>query len=168
MTYLIAVDVGIKNLGLVVYNCVDKRVCVWKRVDITEGEKYTPSKNVQYVHKLINAHAAYFAGASAVLIERQMRVNMRIIEAVVESVCYGTSVVIGAQSVKMHFSICMRNYKANKKRAVEWLQCHWGTFLPKFITNLDEIEKLWDAESKKDDLADSMLMLLYYLNTYKF
>jgi hypothetical protein len=51
---------------------------------------------------------------------------------------------------------------------VEWLQCHWGTFLPKFITNLDEIEKLWDAESKKDDLADSMLMLLYYLNTYKF
>tara|TARA_B110000977_G_scaffold176609_1_gene232483 strand:- start:127 stop:639 length:513 start_codon:yes stop_codon:yes gene_type:complete len=166
MSYIVVVDVGIKNLGLLVYDSNSKRVCLWERVDITEGTKYVPSNNVHYIHSLIDKHAQYFASAHLVIVERQMRVNMRIIEAIFQSRFADKCKVINAQSVKMHFSISMRNYKQNKKKAVEWLDCHWNTVLSKFVSNQSEILPLWVAESKKDDLADSMIMMLYYLNTY--
>lgn len=164
--YAISIDVGIKNMGFVVYDMQTKRVCVWERVDLTSGSKYTPSHNVTYVHNFINRHAQYFANAHVVLVERQMRVNMRIIEAIFQSRFFDHCLIVPAQSVKMHFDICMRNYKLNKKRAVEWLECHWDTFLGNLVSNHTEIRPTWDQESKKDDLADSMIMLLYYLNTY--
>jgi hypothetical protein len=166
MSYLVVVDVGIKNMGLLVHDLNTKRVCLWERVDITKGIKYVPSNNVSYIHTLIDKHAQYFANAHMVIVERQMRVNMRVTEAVFQSRFFDKCKVINAQSVKMHFSISMRNYKQNKKKAVEWLDCHWGTVLSKFVSNQTEIWPLWVAETKKDDLADSMIMMLCYLNTY--
>ena len=166
MSYIIAIDVGIKNLGFVVYDCDDCCVCEWLRVDITNGTKYVPSQNVTYTHDFVKQHANYFAKAHIVLVERQMRVNMRIIESVFHSMFYDRCLIIPAQAVKMHFDISMRNYKQNKRRAVEWVNCHWDTFMPKFVNNLDTWLPIWKKELKQDDLADSMLMTLYYLNTY--
>jgi hypothetical protein len=117
MSYLVVVDVGIKNMGLLVYDLNTKRVCLWERVDITKGIKYVPSNNVSYIHTLIDKHAQYFANAHMVIVERQMRVNMRVIEAVFQSRFFDKCKVINAQSVKMHFSISMRNYKQNKKKS---------------------------------------------------
>ena len=163
MSYIIAIDVGIKNLGFVVYDCDDCCVCEWLRVDITNGTKYVPSQNVTYIHDFVKQHADYFAKAHIVLVERQMRVNMRIIESVFQTLFYDNCLVVQAQLVKMHFSISCRDYKQNKKRAVEYLTCIWEDIKTE-IPNLDTWALSWNASKKSDDLADSLLMMLFRLD----
>jgi hypothetical protein len=164
-SYVIAIDVGIRNMGIAVYSCVTKELVDWKRVDICKGEKYHPHKNVHYIKKLIDEHANYFANCKMLLVERQMRVNMRIIESVFQTLFYDNCLVVQAQLVKMHFSISCRDYKQNKKRAVEYLTCIWEDIKTE-IPNLDTWALSWNASKKSDDLADSLLMLLYFLHTY--
>lgn len=166
MSYIISIDVGIRNLGFVVYDTTTQNVVEWKRVDICKEGKYFPYKNVQYALDFMNEHANYFANCQLLLVERQMRVNMRILEAVFQSQMYDRCVVVQAQSVKMHFSIACRNYKQNKRRAVEWLTFHWNTFAGKYVLNINAWQQTWLCSNKQDDLADCMIMLLYYLNTY--
>ena len=166
MSYVVAIDVGIKNLGLIVYAIETKRVVVWQRLDITKGVKYNTAHNVSYVHTLIEEHAPYFAQAHIVIVERQMRVNMKVIEAVFQSRFFDKCLIMPAQAVKMYFDLCFRNYRLNKKKAVEWLDMHWEDPMQVFISNTADLQVQWAAEAKKDDLADSMLMLLYFLDTY--
>jgi hypothetical protein len=42
-SYVIAIDVGIRNMGIAVYSCVTKELVDWKRVDICKGELVSPS-----------------------------------------------------------------------------------------------------------------------------
>ena len=166
MAYIAAVDIGIRNLGLAVYDYKEKTLVEWIRVDLCEGQKYVPCKNVEYVHVFIAKYQHYFDNAHIVLVERQMRVNMRILESVFHSRFFEKCVIVAAQSVKLHFSICCRDYKKNKKRAVEWLHCHWNQMVKHHIINIDEWNSVWSHEKKQDDLADALIMLLYYVNTY--
>jgi hypothetical protein len=66
--------------------------------------------------------------------------------------------------VKAHYNIGMKNYRLNKEKAVEWTQ--WflkangaGAFHTGVIDAFHE-------SSKKDDFADSLLLNMYYLDTY--
>ena len=69
--------------------------------------------------------------------------------------------------MKTHFSTCCRDYKKNKKRAVEWLGLHWNShMIQSSMANFNDYALAWSREPKKDDLADSMLMMLYFINTY--
>ena len=67
--YVIAVDVGIKNLGLAIFDLQTKQLAVWGRYCICKSGPYQPGKNVEYVRQLIQEHATYFANAHKVLIE---------------------------------------------------------------------------------------------------
>lgn len=164
---IIAVDIGIRNMGFVVYDPGQKQLLEWKRVDLCDGAVYAPYKNVAMVHNFIDKHANYFANCQMVLVERQMRVNMRILEAVFESRFFEKCRIIQAQAVKVHFSTCCRDYKKNKKRAVEWLGLHWNShMIQSSMVNFNDYALAWSREPKKDDLADSMLMMLYFINTY--
>ena len=167
MTYLICIDVGVKNLGLCIINLPEKKICEWQRVSLYETSKYLPSNNVEYCRRFISAYSNYFSNASAVVIEKQIRCNMRIIESVIHALFYEVTIILHAKLVKMHYNLCMRNYRLNKQAAVEFVQHHMDNETDFATTfRLHDHKPAWLRESKKDDLADSMLLAMYYCDTY--
>ena len=165
--YVIAVDVGIKNLGLAIFDLETSELVVWVRCSICKAGPYYPSKNVEYIRQLIEDHATYFANAEKVLIERQMRVNMRIIESIIHALYFNKCIIMPAQIVKMHFQLNTGNYKSNKRAAVDYIARQFMDADISMLSNCTEMFLVWTRESKQDDLADSLLMIMYYLDTYK-
>ena len=163
MSYVIAIDVGIKNLGLCVFDFTTSKVVHWDNVTLVHNGRYLPANNVQYVRDFIANHSNYFSNAFMVLVERQIRCNMRIIEAVIQALFFERCLIISARSVKMHYNLSTKNYKANKQRAVEWAK-EFITSSPQAFAN--GTEAAFRSSKKLDDLADSLLLLMYYLDTY--
>lgn len=162
MQYCIAIDVGIKNLSICVYDSHSNKVVHWDNTAITDG-KYLPMHNVKYVRDFIERHSKYFSFCSTVVVERQMRCNMRIIEAVLQTLYFDRCLVISPRCVKAHYGLAMRNYRQNKEKAVEWARDfvlqNAGVFCEGVVAH-------YQKQAKRDDLADSLLLLMYYLDTY--
>ena len=164
MSYVIAIDVGIKNLGLCVFDFRTARIVEWKNVSLVpDGGRYIPAQNVQYVRNFVRRFDTYFNNAFQIVVERQIRCNMRIVEAVLQTLFFDQCVVISARSVKMHYDLSTRNYRANKQKAVQWAK--------QFVTVngsafARDIALPFNAAAKQDDLADSLLLLMYFLDTY--
>jgi len=112
--FIISIDVGIKNLGICVFDCVSETVCYWNSEPLmTSGGRYVPSRNIEYVHAFVARHARYFENAKCVLVERQMRCNMRIIESVMHSLHYDRCIILLSRHVKLHFGLSRNNYHLN-------------------------------------------------------
>jgi hypothetical protein len=163
MQYIIAIDVGIKNLGMCVYDKTLAKVVYWNSTALVEAGRYSPMRNVEYVFAFMNKHAEYFQNASALVIERQMRVNMRIIEAVFQALCFPICTVLSPRLVKMHYDLSRNNYRLNKQAAVTWMRTYTSEHTDFFDA---ELAKAAEVHTKQDDLADALLMLVYYLETY--
>jgi hypothetical protein len=159
--YAVSIDIGIKNCGLCVFDFISGKVVLWKNVPLCPG-KYFPSNNVEYVRKFVEDHAEYFHSAAKVIIERQMRCNMRIIEGILQTMFYDRALIINAKSVKAHYNISTNNYKNNKKRAVLWAKEYAETNPTVFK---DGVLRSFTG-GKQDDMADALLMLMYYLDAY--
>tara|TARA_Y100001972_G_scaffold118034_1_gene157699 strand:- start:2822 stop:3334 length:513 start_codon:yes stop_codon:yes gene_type:complete len=163
MSLVVAIDVGIKNLAICAYDFVTSRVVHWDNVSLVPSGRYIPAQNVQYVRDFVQRHNQLFSQASTVIVERQMRCNMRIIEAVLQCMFFERCVVINARCVKMHYGLSTRNYRANKAKAVEWATA--------FVQNNDScfaphVADIYARGKKQDDLADALLLVMYYLDTY--
>eukprot|EP00966_Prymnesium_polylepis_P250750 5798170-Prymnesium_polylepis.1 len=63
----------------------------------------------------------------------------------------------------MHYNLSTKNYKANKQRAVEWAKEFIRSSPQAFAKGT---EAGFRNSKKLDDLADSLLLLMYYLDTY--
>jgi hypothetical protein len=164
MRYVIALDVGIRNMGMCVYDFTCSKIVYWDNVPLMTG-RYVPMNNVQYVRDFVRRMHHYFDEAACVVIERQMRCNMRIIEALLQMAFFEICTVISARSVKAHYNLSRGNYKANKEAAVEWVVDFISSNgLTSFGVNGTAAFTMKGA--KQDDLADSLLLLLYYLDTY--
>ena len=163
MSYVIAIDVGIKNLGICVYDFTCNKVVVWDNVTLVPSGRYLPAYNVQYVRDFVSRFDQYFRNTFMVLVERQMRCNMRIIEAVIQCMFFERCLIISARSVKAHYNLSTKNYKANKMRAVEWAREFLRTTPHAFANNS---AAAFTSNRKLDDLADSLLLLMFYLDTY--
>ena len=163
MRYAIALDVGIRNMGICVYDFTCSKIIYWDNVPLMTG-RYIPMNNVQYVRDFVRRMHHYFDEAAYVIIERQMRCNMRIIEALLQTTFFDICTVISARSVKAHYNLSRGSYRANKEAAVEWVSDFTTNNLTSFGLNGAAAFNLKGA--KKDDLADSLLLLLYYLDTY--
>jgi|TARA_Y100000389_G_scaffold200801_1_gene242028 hypothetical protein len=164
MSYVIAIDVGIKNLGLCVFDFRTAKVVAWENVTLVSNGRYIPANNVQYVRDFVQRFSRYFESVFALIIERQIRCNMRIVEAVLQSMFFDKCIIISARSVKVHYDLSTKNYRANKQKAVEWAK--------RFVQNnphafIDDVAAgMLTRASKQDDLADSLLLIMYYLDTY--
>jgi hypothetical protein len=90
MRYVISIDVGIKNLGFCVFDFVTAKFVFWDNISLVPNGRYIPSNNVQYVRDFITRYQSFFDEASCVIVERQMRCNMRIIESVVQALFFDT------------------------------------------------------------------------------
>ena len=163
MSYVVAVDVGIKNLSLCVYDFVTSRVVFWDNLTLVPCGRYTPARNVQYVRDFVERYTHLFHNAQRVLIERQMRCNMRIIESVLQTLFFDRTVIISPRSVKAHYGLSTKNYRQNKAKAIEWVDAfalhNPGCFAEGMVES-------YRGAVKRDDLADSLLLIMYYLDTY--
>ena len=72
--------------------------------------RFVPSSNVKYVHDFVS-RAHLFHNCCALIIERQMRANMRIIEAVFESLFTDLQVINNALRQNA-YGLSTRNYRA--------------------------------------------------------
>jgi hypothetical protein len=166
MQFIISIDVGVKNLGICVFDCVSDSVCYWSSESlVTSGGRYMPSRNVEYVHAFVTRHARYFENAKCVLVERQMRCNMRIIESVMHSMHYDRCIILSPRHVKVHFGLSRNNYRLNKQAAVQWMQ-EFVALSPEAFSEGVSSTALAKHASKQDDLADALLMVMYYIYTY--
>lgn len=163
MRYIIAIDVGIKNLGLCVFDFVTSKFVFWDNVSLVQNGRYIPAENVQYVRSFVARYQSFFDEAAGVLVERQMRCNMRIVEAVLQTLFFERCVIISARSVKAHYNLGTKNYRMNKQRAVEWTTCFLKNNPSAFA---HAVADPFAQQHKKDDLADSLLLVAYYLDTY--
>lgn len=161
-SYVVAIDVGIMNLGLCVFDFNTGQVVHWDRVTLCHG-RYVPANNVQYIRDFIRRNEHFFSHLYVLLIERQIRCNMRIVEAVLQALFFDRTIVISARSIKVHFGISTKNYRSNKAKAVEWARIFMNANPTAFRPGVTVV---FDDASKRDDLADSLLLLMYYLDTY--
>jgi len=162
MSYVIAIDVGIKNLGLCIFDFRTSTVVEWDNVTLVPSGRYIPAQNVQNVRTFIHKYKHFFDNAFQVVVERQMRCNMRIIESVIQALYFDICIIISPRAVKMHYNLSTKNYRANKQRAVDWAKLF---VLHNTDVFQDGLKQFRDAE-KQDDLADALILLLYYLDTY--
>ena len=88
---------------------------------------------------------------------------MRIVEAILQTMFFERCLVISARSVKMHYDLSTKNYRANKQKAVQWVTAFIQANEQAFDATAVSAFKM---KSKQDDLADSLLLVLYYLDTY--
>lgn len=163
MSFIVAIDVGIKNLGLCVFDFCTGKIVHWDCVTLVPSGRYIPANNVEYVRNFVHRYNHYFSCAQMVLVERQIRCNMRIVEAILQTMFHDKCTIISARSVKMHYDLSTKNYRANKQKAVQWA----GDFL-RANPHAFEVEASgnWHVQRKQDDLADSLLLVMYYLDTY--
>ena len=164
MSYVIAIDVGIKNLGLCVFDFRTARVVEWDNVSLVPSGRYIPAHYVQYVRAFVKKYEHFFEHAFQVVIERQIRCNMRIVESVLQSMFYDVCIIISARSVKVHYDLSMKNYRANKQKAVAWAKQFTERNPQAFADGV--VRRSFSGVAKQDDLADSLLLLLYYVDTY--
>ena len=158
MSLIVAIDVGIRNLALACYDTETEQVTRWFVASLVDG-RYQPARNVEYVQRFAAAHAALFERAAVVLIERQMRGNMRILEALLALRFDG--VVLSPRSVKARFGLCSGDYRQNKRNAVAWAEAQLAR-RPHLVC--DEARAAFAAAAKRDDLADALLLLAYHLD----
>ncbi len=175
MNLVVSIDVGIKNLGICAFDFVSNKVVFWDNACLVPGGRYLPAMNVEYVRNFVNKHQGLFANASVVLVERQMRCNMRIIESILQTMFFEKCYVISPRCIKVHYDISTRNYRSNKAKAVDWANNYVDANPFVFATEpcvvgthhrFEGIASKFKNSSKKDDLADALLMVMYFLDTY--
>jgi hypothetical protein len=142
---VVAIDVGIKN------PMQDGRIVQWANVSLVDGA-FRPSDSVHYVKRFTEAHSELLQAADLVVVEKQMRASMRIIESVLHTLYCDKCKAVHARSIKARFGLSRASYRLNKRAAVDYV-----------LHNLDDDTWLaaFHSSAKKDDLADSYLMALY-------
>jgi hypothetical protein len=163
MRYVVAIDVGIKNLGICVWDFGTAKIVFWENVSLVPNGRYIPANNVQYVRDLVARYPQFFHESAYVLVERQMRCNMRIVEAVLQTLFFEKCIIINARCVKAHYGLSTKNYRMNKQKAVQWARDFVAHNPHAFAT---AVTSSWEQVTKRDDLADSLLLITYYLDTY--
>jgi hypothetical protein len=146
---VVAIDVGIKNLSYCAIQ--DGRILEWSNVSLVEGT-YRPSDSVHYVKRFTEAHADLLDAADVVVVEKQMRANMRIIESVLHALYYSKCKAVHARTIKARFGLSRPSYRLNKRAAVDYVAAS---------VDQEPWIEYFQQSVKKDDLADSYLMALF-------
>jgi len=127
----------------------------WANEPLCLDVKYEPASNVHLVKAFADKHEALFARADHVVVEKQLRANMRIIEALLHLSYYGKCAVVHARTIKAAYGLSRGEYRLNKLAAVEWV-----------TKRLERLDDPWrarfEASRKRDDLADSYLLAHFF------
>tara|TARA_B100000780_G_scaffold277398_2_gene248010 strand:+ start:108 stop:629 length:522 start_codon:yes stop_codon:yes gene_type:complete len=153
---IVAIDPGLRNLGWSVYDTTKSTFISFGRYDLLKDQpKAKHTKYPQLVHEFITASKEVFQRADAVLIEIQMSAKFKVIQTAFQCFFWEKSHLISPRSVRCYFDISTGNYAKNKKASVEKIP----------LLEIPKKNKQWFErfdKSKRDDVADAMLLALYY------
>ena len=156
--HVLSIDVGIRNFSYAFF--VEGVLVAFGVDDLLKGVEKKEHKN--YVHitrkwiderqNITNIPKLY------VIVECQMAAKMKIISACLETFFYRRCKKIAPICVKNYFRSLCRNYKDNKRTAVELAD----RYLKENGTN--ELRGQFLKLKKKDDAADSILQGVYFID----
>lgn len=154
---IVSIDPGIQNLGWSVYDTNKSSFLSFGRYNLLRDQpKKLHTKYPQLVYDFIAASKSVFNAADIVLIEIQMVAKFKVIQTAFQCFFWGKSYLISMRSVRVHFAISTGNYAKNKKASV--------AIIPSLT--ISSQNKQWfdrlDA-SKRDDVADAILIGLYWV-----
>jgi len=154
---VVAIDPGLRNLGWSVYDTNKEIFVSFGRYDLLKDQpKAKHTKYTNLVRDFVEASKDVFDIADAIVIEIQMVAKFKVIQTAFECFFWEKSHLISPRSVRCHFDISTGNYSKNKKASVNK------------ISELDipHKNKIWFErfdKSKRDDVADAILIALYYV-----
>ena len=153
---VVAIDPGIKNLGWSVYDTCRGEFVSFGRYNLLKDQpKNMHTKYVHLVADFVSKSKDVFDIADAVCVEIQMAAKFKVIATAFLAFFWGKSHEVSMRSVRCHFNISMKNYAANKKASVSKIP-----ELP-----ISQKNKKWFScfdKVKKDDVADAILLALYW------
>lgn len=154
---VVAIDPGIKNLGWSVYDTKKQVFISFGRYNLLKDQpKKMHTKYVHLVASFIEASRDVFDMADAVLVEMQMVAKFKVIQTAFISFFWGKSHEVSMRSVRCHFGISTGKYAANKKASI--------IKVPELLPvgkNRDWFSRF--DHSKKDDVADAILLAMYWV-----
>jgi len=152
---IISIDPGTRNCG----------VCVWEDGAITHFGSYdlfdfvSKSKRTDYPLMARNFvdRTDLFDGVDMVLVEDQIQARMKMLACSWRCFFWDKSQRVSPLAVRNYFKIGHGNYKKNKASSKE--------FVLQFLSK-SQCKEL-DKHRKKDDIADAVIQLFWYLKKNK-
>lgn len=142
---VLSVDIGERNFAYCVW-CTAKGFYEMRVVDLREikGDSATKMRVLQ--------DRGVFDDCDVVLVERQMRSKFKEMATAIRCFNWGKTVLVAPQSVKRAFKTSTGKHATNKKAHVALAR----SFLSK------EERVRFDAFRKKDDVADTIMQIMWY------
>ena len=162
--YVLGIDVGIRNLGLCAYDRRTGRVTHWARVPLLPASHpIRPGRLPAYVHQFLADHATLFEHAANIVIEHQLRGLMKTLEQMLHLKFYERVLIVQPRALKAHYGCATRNYDQNKRAAVCWASALVAAepelFEPAAVES-------FESEAKQDDMADALMLVCFFRETY--
>jgi hypothetical protein len=170
---IISIDVGFKNLGVIVYNPNTCRVLVWeaKSLNLT---KFTTNSVIESVKGFIDIYLGMtdvVKNKCTFVIERQSQMvvvrKVVLVDMAMRAYLTGKGIniiTITPANVKRYFDIQSKSYKRRKTLAVNKVLGMFSEDLP-FVID-DKTKNVFLTSRKKDDFADCYLQFMYYVYTF--
>jgi len=148
---IVSIDPGTVNCGYAVWeNGKYIKFGSHNLLAMVDKKKQT---DYPYIARVFADKTKLFQGADIILIENQMQARMKLIACSLRCFFWDVSVPISPLAVRKYFKISNGNYKKNKKDSKE--------FVHKILTKEQGKQVL--KSKKKDDLADAVIQLQYYI-----
>jgi hypothetical protein len=144
--HVVAVDIGIRNFAYTLYCTERKEFLLFRIIDLGKVKDYVVKMEELSVSEP-------FCSCDVLLVENQMRSAMRTMATALRCFNMEKAVCVAPQSVKRHFKSSMRSHYKNKKTA--------KVIARQFLSA--ERRTQYDGLSKKDDIADCVLMTIWHL-----
>ncbi len=151
---IVSIDIGTRNLGLAIFkngnltnfNCYCLFDYVKKKKERTDYTLMT--------YNFIQAHTEIFKDMDYLLLENQIQSRMRVIQTSFRCFFYKKAVKISPLAVHNHFKSGKGKHSKNKKAAIKLVE--------RFLSG-SQMAKL-KKHKKKDDCADAIIQIYYYLD----
>ena len=157
---ILSIDPGLKNLGWALFDTGTGSFKSFGRYNLLKDQpKAKHTKYTYLVKSFIDASSDVFNLADIICIEIQMAAKFKVMAAAFECFFWGKSHMVSPRSVRCHFNISTGNYAKNKKASVD--------IIPSL--SISTSNKQWFQrfdKNKRDDVADAMLLALYWNDKY--
>lgn len=178
---IISFDIGIKNLSYNIFDYQNKNIVDWKIICLSETKKSLDELTPILLSKLIEINLDCI---TYVLIENQPVMKnpvMKSIQMIVYTYFHHYNIIyhkiinvkfVSAMNklkcgIDIEYPEIILNHKnkyTQKKKKAIYLCEH--ILKSDLIQNTEHFSKIFNASKKKDDLADSFLYCIYYMNKF--
>ncbi len=158
---VVGIDPGIRNLGWSVYDTDKCHFLSFGRYDLLKDQpKAKHTKYAELVKDFVDASRDVFDIADAICIEIQMMAKFKVISTAFQCFFWDKAHRVSPRSVRCHFGISTKKYSTNKKASVNIVPS-----LPISQKNKNWFQRF--DKKKRDDVADAMLIALYWSEKQK-